>query len=608
MYDFQPLAIDGIRLLKIHPKLRDGYIACTLNQYHHCMPPYDSLSYCWGDPKPTRKIYVNDSLVDIHEALWEFLDQMQRSQETENWIWTDFLCLNQRNNEEMGQQVPRMGQIYSQAKRTISWLGCNRSSRAPSPDLEEDFRHIAEKVAARGAAVESFFAQTVLPRWTRVTKMLTNRGTVELGPQDNDGDLPKPIKEVAQLSQGHMLQPIRRILSVPYWTRVWIAQEVALAKKVTLMFGRISMDFNHFLLTYKAYFYYMLRNAPRDCEELRVPIEARAAVHENNVTFQQVVRWANDCDASRPVDRIYGLLGLLARCGDGTNILPTSLTGTIDYTRDVREIYWNIALTSPFSIDPSTIDENDYIKVTERWVDLLPTLGQIMTCPFTPESLRYAYNQRTTLLSKTKAHLALYLVDICRQTVMTDSSIFIKEADAFSREFCKSWPTKRSAQRLWRSWSYHSEFWNDPTFQMSRLLSSLLLETSNGRRMDEKDQYQAALIGLKMSKMVHGRGEWTCRPHSRIGDRTWRGPGEEVDFDLDCSIGLAASQLPCYSLSNARDLPPPWGSHQCLIPDRYRTIDCPWQRASWELSLKDLCFRKEEGHWRGTLNVKYVML
>lgn len=37
-----------------------------------------------GDPIPTRKIYVNGWLVDIHKALWEFLNQMQRSQETEN--------------------------------------------------------------------------------------------------------------------------------------------------------------------------------------------------------------------------------------------------------------------------------------------------------------------------------------------------------------------------------------------------------------------------------------------------------------------------------------------------------------------------------------------
>lgn len=141
MYDFQPLAIDGIRLFKIHPKLRDGYIACTLNQYHDYIPPY--------------------------ETLWEILDQMQLSQETENWIWTDFLCLNQRNNEEMGQQVPRMGQVYSQAKRTIAWLGCSRSSWASSPrdlaltspDLEKDLRLIAEKASAKGAAVQSFFAR-----------------------------------------------------------------------------------------------------------------------------------------------------------------------------------------------------------------------------------------------------------------------------------------------------------------------------------------------------------------------------------------------------------------------------------------------------------------
>ncbi|KAH8742536.1 heterokaryon incompatibility protein-domain-containing protein, partial [Diaporthe sp. PMI_573] len=122
-YHFQPLAEKSIRLMKIHPGLRNGLVACTLTQYDEHFPPYDALSYYWGDPKPTRQIYVNDSVVDIHEALWEFLDQMQRSHQTESWIWTDFLCLNQSNHEEMGHQIPRMGHIYSEAKMTISWLG-----------------------------------------------------------------------------------------------------------------------------------------------------------------------------------------------------------------------------------------------------------------------------------------------------------------------------------------------------------------------------------------------------------------------------------------------------------------------------------------------------
>lgn len=620
MYDFQPLAIDGIRLLKIQPNLRNGHIACTLNQYHGHIPPYDALSYYWGDPKPTRKIHVNDSLVDIHEALWEFLDHMQRSQETETWIWTDFLCLNQRNNEEIGQQIPRMGHIYSRAKRTISWLGCNRSSWASHPhglsshppDLEEDLRLIAKKVAAKGAAVKSFFAQPKLLRWTYVTKLMADGNRVfdvsrlarsGFDQQDALRDLPKPIKEVVQLSQGHMMRPILNALALPYWTRVWIAQEVALADKVTLMCGGVSMDFNDFFLAYKAYYYYMLQKAPRDCAELRVPIEARAAVRENNVSFQQVVRWGHDCYASKFTDRFYGLLGLVAHCGDGTNRLPATLTGTIDYTRDLMGVYWDIALIKPFSVDSSTIDENDHIEVIERWVDLLPTLGGVLDCSFTSESLWRADIERMTRQCRDKARIALFLVDLCREATITDISILIKQTDTFPQELWRSRPIKRSAYRLWHDPSQNLK---RQTLQFHRLLGSLLLERSRG--INEDDEYQAAIIGLIMSQRECRRGRWSCVSDQSIPDSTLSAPENEVDFSFDCSIGPTSSQLPCSLRSTTSRSRSEQLSHQCRTPDRYLLIHWPWQGETWKLSLEDLCKGEDEDYWRGTLKVKCLVL
>lgn len=99
--------------------------------------------------------------------LWEFLDQMQGSQETETWFWTDLLCLDQGSRTEIGQQVPRMGEIYVEAKQTISWLGCEVSSAAEHvTDLGRSLELTATHVALRRAAIESFFAQ--LPTWSKL--------------------------------------------------------------------------------------------------------------------------------------------------------------------------------------------------------------------------------------------------------------------------------------------------------------------------------------------------------------------------------------------------------------------------------------------------------
>lgn len=153
MYEFQPLGKNSIRLLQIQPELRNGHIACILDQFNDStIPQYDALWYDSADPERAKKIYVNDALVDIHKSLWEFLDQMQRSQETKNWIWTESICLDQNSPEEMDQKLTRMGYLYMKAERTISWFGCNNSSSVSHPDgsstapkeVEEGFKPIAE--------------------------------------------------------------------------------------------------------------------------------------------------------------------------------------------------------------------------------------------------------------------------------------------------------------------------------------------------------------------------------------------------------------------------------------------------------------------------------
>lgn len=606
MYEFQPLGENSIRLLRIQPALRNGHIGCILSQYDDNIPPYDALSYYWGDPSPKRKIYVNNSLIHIHEALWEFLDQIQRTEETKTWIWTDFLCLNQENKTEMGQQVCRMGQVYSKAQRTISWLGCNKSSwvsysddfSMSSQDLEEDMRLIGEKVAAKGAAVKTFFAHPKLHRWTDFTKfILGTESPLDILTRSTPGHhkaLPKAISEVMQLGLGFMTQRILNILFLPYWTRAWIVQEVALAKEVVLMFGRASLNFDDFILTYKSYCYYTSRTCGPSRVEMRVPVEARIAVHEKNVSFQQMMRWAMHCKASKTVDRIYGLLGLLQRCDDGIDTLPYILTQPIDYTRDWREVFWEIALTYRPITDPAIISGDENMNNMTRWAAVLYGLGKSLSCPFSRESLQYAYNERATPLCRNKAHVALRVVDICRQAVMINITIMLLLEEGVPAVYTSSWPTKPCARQLWFRPPVGSSC--QPFQDIQLLLSTLVMETDEIQGMDENDKYQAAVIGMTMFAGERREGLWSCVPHQSI-----LGPLEhknEVRFE--CEITMPSSQLPCSSLvtkSSASSLGKP---HQCRTLDRYLVIE----RTGWRLSLKELQYMRKD-YWRGILNVEY---
>lgn len=590
---FTPLREKSIRLLKIHPELKDNNVACALNQYDNDFPPYNALSYCWGksasqDPdsqkSTTRNIYLNNTLISIHETLWEFLDQMQQSGRTEDWIWIDFLCLNQRDHTEMSQQIRRMGDIYSEAKTTISWLGRNRSSE-PQQNLEEAFELIASKVAVKHVAVERFFAQPNLNHWTNIRKATQSENHVldalTLSNAERYVDLPKAIPEIIHLSQGPMMPPILEVLSSPYWERAWVTQEVALAQRVLLMFGEATLDFDEFFLAYRSYFYYMMRQWKPLHIELRVPIEARAAVREDSITFQQVMRWGRDCKASRDVDRIYGLLGLLKRCGDGPDSLPPILTRPIEYSREWPEVYWEIALTYRPLKDTSIVDGDKYREMLGGWVSFVYYSARYFSCPSSRLSLHYATSKYAPQLCKNKARTALRVIDLCTATMIPDFTIRIKASSNNKNyhSYVSSWQTKPGTRQLW------SKGESGDFCDFHNLLGALFIETGGSQCLDENEEYQAVYLGLEMLKLkdCEGARAWQCEPRQGIKGLLMN--NRCVRFE--CQVTLPSAQspgLPCSLNTAISSVSPVQEFHQCKTQDRYLVV----QSTGWRLSLEGL--------------------
>jgi hypothetical protein len=96
----------------------------TLEDKSYCESqiPYTALSYTWGDPSPTRTVFVNRKPFAVRLNLWHFLDQM-RKVHFQGLLWVDAVCIDQESNAERNHQVAMMGQIYSQAAGLTIWLG-----------------------------------------------------------------------------------------------------------------------------------------------------------------------------------------------------------------------------------------------------------------------------------------------------------------------------------------------------------------------------------------------------------------------------------------------------------------------------------------------------
>lgn len=91
-------------------------------------PQFTALSYVWGPRTPYYRILVNRKVLivrkNLYHFLWRFRMLETEPSETPNeWLWIDQLTIDQSNGDERDQQVQVMSEIYTRADSVIVWLG-----------------------------------------------------------------------------------------------------------------------------------------------------------------------------------------------------------------------------------------------------------------------------------------------------------------------------------------------------------------------------------------------------------------------------------------------------------------------------------------------------
>jgi hypothetical protein len=124
-YDLPTMSDDDItiRLLVLWPgskftPIQGHLIVSPLLQ----CPPYEALSYTWGDPAEKSPINISGAMFSAQRNLKSALHHL-RYPDKVRILWVDALCINQSDNEEKSAQVARMGDIYKNAEQTTVWLG-----------------------------------------------------------------------------------------------------------------------------------------------------------------------------------------------------------------------------------------------------------------------------------------------------------------------------------------------------------------------------------------------------------------------------------------------------------------------------------------------------
>lgn len=334
-----------IRLEICHVSLDDG-----VDEFQ-----YGALSYAWGDPHKlkTAQIYIGGELFVIGDNLHAGLMQL-RENGVRSWLWIDSICIQQSDTEEKTWQVAQMRAIFGQAALVYIWLGpgCGETDRVM------DFVHrIAPRVQASGAADIDMQKRDRI-KMDLATQLCKQNNT------DDDGEVALMEPELATLMIGLFEEPglrpetgetslvdgIHIILQREYWHRIWIIQEVTLAKDAVVLCGAKSVASDIFHAVFRALKWAsVLSQRTRDYRDFEKglstnfyentalhtrrqylygdePITLRSIVVPNGRPSQRPFYSASD-----PRDIVFGVLGIVTEEG--------ALGLSVDYKKTPTQVF-----------------------------------------------------------------------------------------------------------------------------------------------------------------------------------------------------------------------------------------------------------------------------
>ncbi|KAI8941232.1 hypothetical protein NX059_002467 [Plenodomus lindquistii] len=289
-YDYQTLEPSDIRLLHLLPAQRDAQIRVSLIHVRlDDAPAFEALSYTWGDVTVGHPIYCDDTgkVLLVTKNCEDALRALQE-QDIERILWIDAICINQQNLDERSSQILLMPDIYTRAVRVVAFLG----AASGDSDVAMDF-------------------------------IIDDANPI----QRNGRPSISPLQRRA----------INGILERPYFTRVWILQEVMLAKEVHAVIGDRSVDWRSFT----ASVYYVQISA--NMHVIPVYTSPTPAVmlwrdytgSGRPQTLLQFLDQSRHCDATDPRDKVFALLAMTPENSE-QELLP-------NYRQSVQDVYISLA-------------------------------------------------------------------------------------------------------------------------------------------------------------------------------------------------------------------------------------------------------------------------
>lgn len=275
-----------IRLVQLTSRKasRSEEIRCKIQTFDlESSPRYKALSYAWGTSDRQQRILLNGRNILIRRNLYDFL-KVFRQRRDRGLIWIDQLCIDQFSVKEKNHQVGMMEQIYNYASETLIWLGLDPNSGLAF-------------AAVHRCACDENNPEEYKSKWSSL---------------------------VTQAEK----QAVRAMLSEPYWTRHWVAQEIWFSSDhtITLVYGDHALAFHELICLVLSLGATFLRSSPAiELLELYNESSRRSII----CVWGDWTSFASTSSCQDSKDKVFGL----------QKMFEPELQIAVDYALSVKDVY-----------------------------------------------------------------------------------------------------------------------------------------------------------------------------------------------------------------------------------------------------------------------------
>ncbi|KAF5012761.1 hypothetical protein FDECE_1181 [Fusarium decemcellulare] len=337
---------------------------------------YVALSYCWGPPEPRHIIKLNGHDFSVSSNLFNALQLLRRSQRVRQGfkLWIDAICINQDDITERSQQVLRMRDIYDLSWQVITYLGAESDG---SELAMTAFRWMASRVE-RGENLDGFYREPTKIGFPMSGSMVVTWSSI---------------------MRGAVYKAIFYLLTRNYWRRMWILQEVAMAREdapvacgdeylswrqvsdaakfIELDEGRFDREVIKYAFPKEAqhgtFEFARGRLGEKggwsaegtwelllDMLDLRTS-QRQAPSSESSIDFLKLLLLARKANATDNKDKVYGILGI-RMVAERLSLIP-------DYNLSISDIYQSFSeeLVSKGDLNILRLVSRHRAKIRSRW-------------------------------------------------------------------------------------------------------------------------------------------------------------------------------------------------------------------------------------------------